>query len=128
MYSNPRYRLNIFTVFLRVFDIIFGVMFFHLPDRFIIQYRVVEGGAILSYRWSLFLIMASLGHRSGYPEALCPIFLFLKPFFLGVYSTVANIEDCRLASVAVTANTRQPQLNVIFLSQKGVPWDLELVY
>ena len=42
---NPRFDLQRHTEVLMVFDIMVGVMFFHLPARIMIQASGVEGGS-----------------------------------------------------------------------------------
>ena len=45
LYSNPRFGPQKPMAVLRVFDIMVGVMFFHLPDRIMTQASEVKEGA-----------------------------------------------------------------------------------
>ena len=51
-----------------------GVMFFYLPAGFMTWFSGAEGGAPWALTWSTCWRRAALGHNSGSPDALCPIF------------------------------------------------------
>ena len=59
-----------------------GVMFFHLPVGVMTWDSGAEGGAPWALRWSTRWSRAALGHKSGSPDVLCPIF-FTDAVLLG---------------------------------------------
>ena len=105
-----------------------GVIFFHLPVRFITWSRGVEGGALLALRWSMRHSRESLGNSSGSPESLWPIFSPLAPLFCVVKVSGTNFAAWRSVSVAVTAKTLQPQLKAMSSRRKVVLSDLDPMY
>ena len=70
---NPRFFLQKSTAVLRVFEIMVGVIFFHLPAGVMTRASGVEGGALRDVRWSTCRRRATLGHKSGSPDALFTI-------------------------------------------------------
>ena len=58
---------------LRVFDIMVGVIFFHLPAGVMTRAIGVEGGAQWDIRWSTCRRRATLGHKRGSLDALFSI-------------------------------------------------------
>ena len=78
---NPMFGPQKPTAVLRVFDIMVGVMFFHLPDGFVKQASGVEGGNPWGIRWITRRSRSALGNNSGYLDAMCPMFFPLMPLF-----------------------------------------------
>ena len=69
---NHRFGPKKPTAVLRVFKIMVGVMFFHLPARVMTWASEVEGGAQWALRWITRQRRAAFGHKRGSPDALCP--------------------------------------------------------
>ena len=72
--SNTRFGLQKPTSVLRVLYIMVGVMFFHIPTGVITWANGMEGGAPWALRWIIHRRRSALGHNSGSPDSLCPIF------------------------------------------------------
>ena len=86
------FELKNMTAVLRVLEIMVGVLFFCLYVHVITQDRGLEGTASLALRWRTRQSIAALGHMSGSPEALWPIFSTLTPFLCVVNVSIKNIS------------------------------------
>ena len=73
--SNPRFGPYKSMVVLRFLEIMVGVIFFHITSGVMNCSSGVEGGVPWALRWITCRRRAALGHNSGSPDALCPIFL-----------------------------------------------------
>ena len=71
---NPRLGPQKPTAVLRVFKIILGDMFSHLPARAMTRDNGVEGGASWALIWSTCRRRAALEHKIESPDALFPIY------------------------------------------------------
>ena len=71
--SNPRFGAQKPKTVLRVFNIIVGVIFSHLPDIVMKWASGVEGGAPQDLRWLTCRRRVDLGHKRGSTDALCQI-------------------------------------------------------
>ena len=71
--SNPRFGTQKPTAVLRVFKIMVGFIFSHLPGGVMKQDSGVEEGSWWALRWSTFRRSSTLGHNIGSTDALCPI-------------------------------------------------------
>ena len=72
--SHARFGPQKPTAVLRVFEIMVGVTFSHLPAGVMTQASGSEGGYPWDIRWITHCRRASLGHKIGSPDAVCPIF------------------------------------------------------
>ena len=92
---HPRFSPQNPTVVLRVFEIMVGVMFFHLPSGVMTQDIGVEGGAPCDLGWSIHRSRDALGHKRGSLDALCMIFTPLTPLLCVANFSVKNMA-CRV--------------------------------
>ena len=81
--SNTRSRPQKFIAVLIFLEIVVGVVLFHRPIGVLMRDRGVELVAEFFPRWSVHQRRATLIHRSGSPEALCPIYFPSRLFLLG---------------------------------------------
>ena len=78
----------------------------------------VEGGTLWYIRWSTSWRKTILWHSNGSPDALCPIFLPLAPFFWVVNVSVKILYLGYLPSAAVVKMNLQPQMKAVSLRSK----------
>ena len=67
--AKPRYGLHNVTVSLRVLEIIYGVIFSHLPTGIMAQERGEDVGASFVHRWRTRFMSSDFEQRRGSPEA-----------------------------------------------------------
>ena len=108
--SNIRFGQKNLMAVLRVLGIIVGVMFFYCTIGIVMWDREVEVGAEFPHRWRTRQRRAAVGHRSGPPEALLPIFLPHTPFFWDVNVRVTKNSALSSASVDLHVKTLWHQL------------------
>ena len=126
--SNPMFGPQKPTAILRIFDIMVGVMFSHLPTRVMTWASRVEGGDPRSLRCITCQRKDALGHNRGSLDDLCLIFPHLISFFWVVNVSMNKLETWRLLSMAVAAKMMRSQLKAVSSSQNGVISDLEPLY
>ena len=69
-----------------------------------------------------------MGHMSGSPEALWPIFSPLTPLFCVLNGSIKNADDCISTSAAVDAKTLWPHLKAMSSRKKVALFDLDPMY
>ena len=102
---SPRFDPHNLMAVLRIFKIMVGVTFFHLPSGVMTRASGVEGGVSWALRWITHCKRTALGHNIGYMDALCPIFFPLKALFCFVIFSVTKLAAWRSLAVAVAAKT-----------------------
>ena len=65
--SNTKFGPHNMVAFLRFFEIIVGIIYFHLPNGVITQARGVEGGVLFALIWRTRQSKVDFGHSSGSP-------------------------------------------------------------
>ena len=91
MASNDRFGMQIMTAVLRVLEIMFGVVFFHIPIGVMDRDRGMEGASLLAIRWRTRRSRADLWQKSGSTESVRHIFSPLTPFFCVVNMSVTKV-------------------------------------